>query len=103
MRVVMTCTYTFACCIVVDTGTKLLDWALTFTAEWTVGPPCRAVLAHPQKGYRCPTFTIHHDMSCPACGGGLSCTLYDTVAGEGGKYIVFCLDPADCIANSGPP
>ncbi len=45
--------------------------------------------------------TICCDTSCPACGGGLSCTLYDTVAGEGGKYIVFCLDLADCIANSG--
>src|SRR5258708_33588769 len=36
MHGVMTCTYTFVCRIVVDTGTELLDRALTFTAEWTV-------------------------------------------------------------------
>src|SRR5712692_12045602 len=36
MHVVMTCTYTFMCRIVIDVGTELLDWALTFAAEWTV-------------------------------------------------------------------
>src|SRR5258707_6088808 len=36
MRVVMTCAYAFACRIVVNAGTELLDRALTFAAEWTV-------------------------------------------------------------------
>ncbi len=36
VHVIMTCAYTFTCCIVIDMGTELLDWALTFTAEWTV-------------------------------------------------------------------
>src|SRR5258707_13637550 len=36
VRVVMTCAYAFACRIVVDAGTELLDRALTFAAEWTV-------------------------------------------------------------------
>ena len=36
MHVIMTCTYTFMCRIVIDVGTELLDWALTFAAEWTV-------------------------------------------------------------------
>ncbi len=36
VHVIMTCTYAFVCRIVVDTGTELLDQALTFTAEWTV-------------------------------------------------------------------
>src|SRR5258708_23495348 len=33
--VVMTCAYAFACHIVIDAGTELLDRALTFTPEWT--------------------------------------------------------------------
>src|SRR5229473_6451826 len=33
VRVVMTCAYAFACRIVVDAGTELLDRALTFAAE----------------------------------------------------------------------
>src|SRR5258708_4155142 len=36
VHVIMTCAYTFACHIVVDAGTELLDQALTFAAEWTV-------------------------------------------------------------------
>src|SRR5258708_26444583 len=34
--VIMPCAYAFACRIVVDAGTELLDRALTFAAEWTV-------------------------------------------------------------------
>src|SRR5258707_7333500 len=36
VHVVMTCAYAFACRIVIDAGTELLDRALTFAAEWTV-------------------------------------------------------------------